>query len=113
MFYQHGGALATPLVRVPPFDGNPAGGKAVMKTTILCGLILITPFASFAADLKPFDAKLGLWEGTTTMETTRGPAIPQKKPQISEETLAKMPPAQRAQVEAMITNSGAPGSPRT
>jgi hypothetical protein len=61
-----------------------------------------------ADDIKPFDAKVGLWETTSTTEISGMPAMPQ----IPEEQLAKMPPEQRARIEAMMKGRGA-GGPRT
>lgn len=79
---------------------------------ILLAIALLCPLASWAQDIKPFDAKVGLWESTVTTEITGMPAMP-AMPAIPEESLAKMPPAQRAQVEAMMKGRGGMGSPRT
>jgi hypothetical protein len=65
--------------------------------------------ATWAQDIKPVDVKPGLWENTTTSEIS-GLAMP-AMPQISPDQLAKMPPAQRAQIEAMM--KGGMGTPRT
>ena len=78
-----------------------------MRTLILAGTLAAISVA--AADLKPLDAKLGLWETTTTTEVDGMPAMPQ----IPKETLDKMPPAQRAQLEAMMKNRASPAAPRT
>jgi hypothetical protein len=84
-----------------------------MKSTILATVVLLCPLAAWAADdIKPFDAKPGLWETTSTMEMTGGPAMP-AMPQLSEEQLSKMPPQQRAQVEAMMKARGGAQAPRT
>ena len=64
-----------------------------------------------AADLKPIDAKLGLWETTTTTETQGMPAMPDM-PQIPKETLDKIPAAQRAKMEEAIKQRSL-GAPRT
>jgi hypothetical protein len=73
-------------------------------------MVFLIP-ASWAADeIKPFDAKPGLWETTTKMEMPGIPAMP-AMPQIPEETLAKMPPAQRAQLEVMIKSRSSAGGP--
>lgn len=84
-----------------------------MTKTILAGLALLVPVACRAADeLKPFDAKPGLWETATKIEMPGMPSGP-LMPQIPEETLAKMPPAQRAQVEAMLKLRSAAGPTTT
>jgi hypothetical protein len=84
----------------------------LLKTTIVCGLAMLCPLAALTAqEIKPFDAKPGLWESTSTMEM-KGPAMPPSAmPQLTPEQLAKMPPAARAQVEAMMAGRG--GAPRT
>jgi uncharacterized protein DUF3617 len=80
-----------------------------VKLTILIGIVALCPLASFAADeVKPFDAKPGLWETTTSMDMPGVPAMPQ----IPEEALSKMTPQQRAQMEAMMKGRGGAG-PRT
>ncbi len=62
--------------------------------------------AILAAQPPMMDVKMGLWEITT--KTNMGGAMP-TMPKISEEDMAKMPPAQRAQIEAMMKNmAGAP-----
>lgn len=82
-----------------------------MTGRLLLGLCCMLPFAAWAADeIKPLDIKPGLWEATVTMEMTGLPAMP-AMPQIDPETLAKMPPQQRAQIENMMKGRG--GSPRT
>jgi hypothetical protein len=53
------------------------------------------------------DVKLGLWE--ITMKTNMGGAAAAQMPKMSDEDLAKLPPATRAQIEnAMKAASGAP-----
>ena len=60
-----------------------------------------------AADkIQPLQAKLGLWEVTTTMQMRGAPPIPP-------EVFAKMTPAQREQMEAAIKQSMAGGTPQT
>ena len=85
-----------------------------MRTFLVSGASILLPLASIAlsADMKPFDTKLGLWETTTTTEMEGMPAMP-AMPQIPKETLDKMPAAQRARLEAMMSNRGGPGAPRT
>lgn len=72
--------------------------------------VLCLPVSWAADELKPLDVKLGLWETTTKSEMSGMPAMP-AMPQIPEETLAKLPPAQRAQLEARM--KGGMGGPRT
>jgi len=60
---------------------------------IFCSLILWA-----ADDIAPLNVREGLWEVTVTRSMTGMPATPTIPP----ETLAKMPPEQRARVEAMM-----------
>jgi len=76
---------------------------------ILLAIALFCPLATWAQDIKPFDAKLGLWESTSSTEIGGMPAMPAMT--IPQDTLDKMPPAQRAQIEAMMKGRG--GSPQT
>jgi hypothetical protein len=81
-----------------------------VKTTILFGIAILCPLAALTAqEIKPFDAKPGLWESTTTLEIPGMPAMPAM--QLTPDQLAKIPEAQRAQVLAMMNGRG--GSPRT
>jgi hypothetical protein len=84
-----------------------------VKKTILAGIVLAWPLASWAADV--FDVKLGLWESTHTVTTEMAgvPATQATMPQLTEAQLAQIPPAQRAQIEAMMKGRGGPGSPQT
>ena len=77
-----------------------------MKPTILAGLTILLPLALRAADITPMDVKPGLWQTTTKTEMGGMPAMP-AMPQIPEETLSKMPPEQRARIEAMMKGRGA------
>ena len=85
-----------------------------MRSLLLAGACVFLPLASLAvaADVKPFDAKVGLWETTTNTEMEGMPAMPSMA-QIPKETLDKMPAAQRAQIETMMKNRGNFGAPRT
>ena len=65
-------------------------------------LLIAAAMPVLAAD--SLQVKTGLWETTTTMQLA-GVSIPA-------DTLAKMPPAQRAQMEQMMRSMGA-GAPRT
>jgi hypothetical protein len=66
-------------------------------TNALCILIL-TAALSPAADLTPLNAKPGLWEVTTVTVRSGMPPIPA-------DTLAKLPPEQRARIEAQFKGS--------
>lgn len=77
-----------------------------MRTTILAGLAVLWPLA--AQDIKPFNVKVGLWETAVKTETPGMPAM-SSMPAIPPDALAKMPPAQRAQLEAMMKGRGAGG----
>ena len=81
----------------------------VRKLTLFCGALLVSSAALTAEDIKPFDVKLGLWETTSTNEMS-GMAMP-SMPQIPPEALARMPPEQRARLEAMMKGRG--GSPNS
>lgn len=81
-----------------------------MKLTILACLTIVVPAACLAQDIKPMDVKLGLWE---TSSKTDMPGMPASLPQIPEDALAKMPPEQRARIEAMMKGRGAPGTMTT
>ena len=81
-----------------------------MKVTTLTAIALLWATGSWAADdIKPLDVKLGLWESKVSTETGGMPKMA-NMPSIPPETLAKMPPEQRAQVEAMM-KSRAGGGP--
>lgn len=71
---------------------------------------MLLPLASQADDIKPMDVKLGLWETTSKTDM---PGMPTSLPQIPEDALAKMPPEQRARIEAMMKGRGAPGTMTT
>jgi hypothetical protein len=75
-------------------------GRVLMRTKFLLALIIFSSLTFWAADkLTPLNIKEGLWEMTVTHSMTGMPAIPP-------ETLARMPPEQRARVEAAM--KGAP-----
>jgi hypothetical protein len=76
---------------------------------ILLAIVMLCPVGVWAQEIKPLDIKPGLWENTTTHQMS-GVAMP-NMPHVTPEQLAKLPPAQRAQVEAMMKGSG--GSPQT
>jgi hypothetical protein len=79
-----------------------------VRINLLCGALLLSTAALPAQDIKPFDVKLGLWETTSTTDMN-GMAMP-AMPQIPPEALSRMPPEQRAKVEAMMKGRG--GNPR-
>ncbi len=73
-----------------------------MRMTIMAALAALSLHASWAADpVMHFDVKPGLWE-TTSKNEVSGMSNTPAMPQIPEETLAKLPPAQRAQLEARM-----------
>jgi hypothetical protein len=89
------------------FDGR----THPVKTTILFGIAILCPLAALSAqEIKPFDARPGLWESTTTTEISGMPAMP-AMPQLTPDQLARIPEAQRKQMEAMMAGRG--GSPRS
>jgi hypothetical protein len=64
-----------------------------MKTNVSLGFALLFCCTGWAADaVQPLDVKLGLWEGTSTMERSGAPPIPA-------EVLERMTPEQRAKIE--------------
>jgi hypothetical protein len=74
-----------------------------MRTKVLLCLILFSSLTFWADDkITPLNIKQGLWEMTVTHSMTGMPAIPP-------DTLAKMPPEQRAHVEAAMKQSGMGG----
>lgn len=79
-----------------------------MKLTF--ALAFLAGTAVWAADPTPLDMKTGEWEYTVTMQMGGMPGAPapgaSQMPSIPPETLAKMPPAQRAQVEAALARAG-------
>lgn len=73
-----------------------------MKAAIVTGIALLWSATSWAADaIKPLDVKVGLWETTASTEMAGMPKM-QAPPSIPPEALAKMPPEQRARMEAML-----------
>jgi hypothetical protein len=68
---------------------------------ISLALILFAAPAVRAADFVPLDAKPGQWEATVTIQMSGMPQARQM-PQLTPEQMAKIPPAQRAQLEAMM-----------
>ena len=71
-----------------------------MTKNVLAALILAAG-VSRADDVTPLNLKPGLWETTTVQERSGMPSIPP-------ETLARMPPEQRARIEAMTAGKAAP-----
>lgn len=71
-------------------------------------LVIFSSLSLWAGDnLTRLNVKEGLWEVTTTHSMTGMPPMPSIPP----ETLAKMPPEQRAKIEAMM--KGGMGAPKT
>ncbi len=76
-----------------------------MQTKLLFVLIVMASLGVWASDaIMPLNVKEGLWEMTVTHSMTGMPATPN----IPAEALAKMPPEQRARIEAML--KGAPST---
>ena len=103
-------------IRVPPYIRRLASETRrchsdFVRITLLCGSLLLSTAALPAQDIKPFDVKLGLWETTSTNEMA-GRAMP-AMPQIPPDALARMPPEQRARVEAMMKGQGRGGAMTT
>jgi len=70
-----------------------------MRTNLLLALIVFCSLTLWAADnITPLNVKEGLWEVTVTHSMTGMPATPNIPP----DALAKMPPEQRARIEAMM-----------
>jgi Protein of unknown function (DUF3617) len=70
-----------------------------MRSALLLAVIAVCPLTLCVADdITPFNVKEGLWEVTVTHSMTGMPTVPNIPP----DTLAKMPPEQRARVEAMM-----------
>lgn len=70
-----------------------------MRTNLILIAIVFFSLTLFAADkITPLNVKEGLWEVTVTHSMSGMPAMPAIPP----ETLAKMPPEQRARIEAMM-----------
>ena len=80
-----------------------------MRTKSILALIVFSVLTLWAADkITPLKVKLGLWETTVTHSMTGMPAMPAIPP----DALAKMPPEQRARIEAMMKQGGM-GGPTT
>jgi Protein of unknown function (DUF3617) len=70
-----------------------------MRTRFVLVLTAFSSLALLAADkITPLNIKEGLWEVTVTHSMSGMPAMPA----ISPDALAKMPPEQRARIEAMM-----------
>ena len=70
-----------------------------MRTKLVLALIVFCSPTLWAADnITPLNVKEGLWEMTMTHSMTGMPAVPNIPP----DALAKLPPEQRARVEAMM-----------
>jgi hypothetical protein len=70
-----------------------------MRTKLVLALIVFCSPTLWAADnITPLNVKEGLWEMTVTHSMTGMPAVPNLPP----DALAKLPPEQRARVEALM-----------
>ncbi len=77
----------------------------MLRSNVLLLLIVLSSVTLWAADnITPLNVKEGLWEMTVTHSMTGMPAAPSIPP----DALAKMPPEQRARIEAMM--SGKPST---
>lgn len=65
--------------------------------------VMIAAPSVWAADFVPLDAKPGQWEVTVTMQMPAMAQQARQMPQLTPEQMAKIPPAQRAQIEAMMS----------
>ncbi|MGA8152676.1 MAG: DUF3617 domain-containing protein [Terriglobales bacterium] len=67
-----------------------------MRTSILCGLVVVSSSFLWAADkITPLDVKLGLWETTWTNQMSGQMPMPP-------EAMANLTPEQRARLEAAM-----------
>ena len=79
-----------------------------MRTSILCGLVVVSSSFLCAADqIQPLDVKLGLWETTFATNQMSG------MPSIPPEAMANLPPEQRAKIEEAMKARGAANARRT
>jgi hypothetical protein len=80
-------------------------------------LVLLATTAVWAVDPTPLDVKTGEWEYTVTMQMSGMPQAGDAAqiPQIPADQLAKLPPEQRAKIEAALKQAGnmASGKPTT
>ena|SRR6185503_8006854 len=91
------------VVRRPAPRDNPAMHTPTRLAAVAAAALSLTTLA--IAQTPMMDVKMGLWETTTKMNMGNMPNMPK----ISDEDLAKMPPAQRAQIENMMKSmQGAP-----
>jgi hypothetical protein len=76
--------------------------RVFMRTNLLVAVIFFLAVTLWAADnVTPLNVKEGLWEMTVTHSMTGMPATPNIPP----DALAKMPPDQRARIEAMVNGT--------
>jgi hypothetical protein len=71
------------------------------RTLSAAAALMTCSLAPALAQNQPLDVRTGLWEFSTQREMTGMPKMP-KMPALPPEVLAKMPPAQRAQLEAAL-----------
>ena len=81
------------------------------KVVLIAGLAALCLLA--ADKIQPISAKLGLWEVTSTQQMQGMPTAGASAPSIPPDALAKMPPEQRARVEAMIKQRSGQPTTRT
>lgn len=81
--------------------------EGTLQTITTIGIAVLCAAGCWGAEsLTPLDVKLGLWE-TKTQHQMGGMGNVPALPAIPPETLAKMPPEQRARVEAMMKGRAA------
>jgi hypothetical protein len=83
-----------------------------MKTKVLLSAALAGLCLLAADAIQPIKAKLGVWEITSTTQMSGMPQA-SAAPSIPADKLAQLPPAQRAQIEAMMKQRAGGGAPRT
>ena len=77
----------------------------ILRVSLASALLCCCPVIRAADTIQPLNLKLGLWETTSTREMTGQMPIPQEAREAMakmREELAKMPPEQRAKIEAML-----------
>ncbi len=74
---------------------------ASFRTFLTVAALLACSLAPALAQNRPIDVRTGLWEFSTRREMTGMPKMPEM-PAIPPAALARMPPAQRSQLEAAL-----------
>ena len=82
-----------------------------LRTLSVAAALLACSLTPALAQGQPIDVRTGLWEFSSQRSMTGMPKMPEM-PAIPPEALAKMPPAQRAQLEAALKARRNAGSGR-